>query len=236
MSKALSLFRIVELVLGVALALRVLMAGNSDWGSLYAVFLYAALSAVFLVIAAWAAVFRPAERRAAAWVMLLPVGFVVVPVMLRSAMAAPLPGSALIGLLLVTVVAALAFALLRPRKAADAVPGRLLHNTALNAFILALPIVGWLLPLGAWWYLAAQDTGSSGGGGSPGMGAAVVLVMLAAYFVVLGGASVFTSIWGWVGFRSGQAGSRAIHVWQMLVGIPGLIVGILVAAWLRSQG
>jgi len=49
MSRALTLFRFIELLLGIPLALRVLMNGNNDWGILYFLFLYVAITAVFFV-------------------------------------------------------------------------------------------------------------------------------------------------------------------------------------------
>jgi hypothetical protein len=237
MSRALSLFRFIELLLGVPLALRMLMTSNNDWGILYLLVLYVAISAVFFAIALWAWFYRRELRRTAVWVMLLPVGLVVLPVVVRNLAAGPLSATLVLGLLAVVVIVVLVWAIANPRDAGQRLPLFLFRSRALNFLIVFGLALAWIAPFGMLAVLKHGSNVTHSEQGSPGMGLAYVIALFAFYFLALGASSVFTAIWGWIGFRSELVGAqRTLHMWQMAMALPGLVIGALAWLWLKSQG
>ncbi len=235
MSKTLSVFKWLEIVLGAGLTLRVLMSGNSDWSVLYFLVLFAAINAVFFLTGLWAVIFRRELRRQAAWVMLLPVAFLILPVMLRSALGEPMPVAWVLGLIASAAAGALLWTLVRPRAAARRVPQGVMRSRALNIGSIVLLILGWIAPVALLVFLFSQG-GGSGSGGS-GMAAAYIIIFAALYFGGLGLTSLLVGTWGWVSFRGAPAGtSRAVHVWQMIVAAPGFVVGAMVVFWIAGRG
>lgn len=237
MARTLSIFRFIELLLGIPLALQVLTLDSDNWGILYLLVIYAGIAAVFFLPALWAFFFRRELRRKAVWVMSLPVGLVVLPVMARNAMAEPLSMTVVLGVLAILAALLLAWAVLQPRKAGERLPRFFFRSRALNALIVCGLALGWITPVAALAYTGYFGNAAHTEQGSPGMGLATVITLFAIYLVALGMASVFAGIWGWIGFRSEIAGAqRALHAWQMGLAVPGLVVGVLVWLWVKSQG
>ena len=237
MEKILRLFLKIEIALGVLFTLRVLATGNNDWGVLYIILLFIGANAILALPGLWALFAHPPLRRLAAYVTLTPVGFVIGPVMLRSAMDSGLGLDVYLSVAAVAAVCALIWAVLKPKRAGRFVPQSMFASRWFNVTIVAVVVLGWIMPVFVYLFLAMEDTGSRGGGqGSPGMGAAVVILLAGMYLLGLGGASLLSGAWGWLGFRNGEAGRRGIHVVQMLISVPGMVVGGFVWAWLSGQG
>ncbi len=237
MSRALSLFRFIELLLGIPLALRVLMNGNNDWGILYFLFLYVAITAVFFVTALWSFFFRRELRRLAVWVMLLPLALVVLPVIARNHMTEPFSGSYLLGMLAIAVTGMLIWAVVNPRAATGRLPRFFFHSRALNILIVLCQVLAWAVPFAALAFLKNMGSAPHTEQGSPGMGLAYVIVLFAIYFVGLALGSVFAAVWGWIGFRSEIEGAqRTLHLCQMGIALPAIVIGVLVWFWAKGQG
>ena len=236
MTRTLKIIRRVEIVLGILLALRVLVSGSSDLGVLYVLVLFIFTNGPLCLVGAWAAIFRPGVRKLAISVVLLPVGFLVVPLMVRGVLEQPLSTDFIVIGLVVFVALVLAWALVRPRQASQRLPASVLRKKWLNVIILSLPVLGWMAPILAYIVLAASGEPISGGGGSPGTGAAIVLIFAAVYLVGLGMVSLLTAAWGWIGYRGAASGERLnLHLWQMITGLPGAAVGVLAAALVGGQ-
>jgi hypothetical protein len=236
MSKTLAVFRALELLLGTGLALRVLMAGNSDLGALYLLVLFAASNLPFMLIALWAAVFRPQLRRKALWVLVLPVAFVVLPLALRTSLGAAVPVAAVLAIIGLAVLGLVVWAVVRPRAAARRVPSGLFRSRLLNAALIGMIVAAWLLPAVLLALAGGVTIDTSTGQGSPGMAAAYMVLLAAVYAMLVGAASCVAGVWGWLGYRGGVDGAqRSLHFWQMLSASPGILVAGLVLAWLRTQ-
>lgn len=131
---------------------------------------------------------------------------------------------------------ALGFAL--PKKAVRILPNAIFRNRSLNILVITLMALAWLLPLAAIIWLAqhGETSGAGGGQGSPGMGLAYVLLGAALYSVGLGAASVIAAVFGWLGLRGGVDGAqRKLHIAQLVIAAPGVLLGCGVLAWRLSQ-
>lgn len=237
MSPALSLFRILELLLGIPLALRVLMNGNEDWGILYFLFLYVAIAAVFVVTALWSFFFRPELRRLAIWVMVLPFVLVIPPVAARNAMTEPLSISLFYGSLAIAAIGLLAWAVTQPRKAAERLPQFFFRSRALNLLIVFCQVLAWVAPFGALLVLKNSGSAAKAEQGSPGMGLAYVIALFAIYLVAMACTSILTAAWGWIGMRSQLDGAqRTLHKWQLAIALPTILIGVLVWFLAKNHG
>jgi len=88
----------------------------------------------------------------------------------------------------------------------------------------------------AWLSQQGGSSTSGGGQGSPGMGVAVVLVGVAMYCVGLGATSVIAAFLGWLGLCGGVDGAqKKLHITQLVVAAPGVLLGSATLAWLVSQ-
>ena len=61
------------------------------------------------------------------------------------------------------------------------------------------------------------------------MGVAVLFLMAATYFIGVGIFSLLTSMHAWLGLRGGvENASRGLHITQLVLGIPGILLGVAV--------
>lgn len=234
------LLRILERTLWIAgalYALRVLMAGNSDWGVIGVVLAFAALTLLCWLIGVWTMIWRSQRRRKAGRLLVISASFLVAPLILRSTMGGPLSASAVAGAAAATLVALLIWAMVSPSRVAAKVPDILFHSRVLNYSLLALVVIGWLLPIGMVIALSYENLDTSSGQGSPGMGLAVVIVLFAAWFIGSGCISVLIAVWGWLGLRRRlKSGLRRVHIAQIIAPLPGIAAGALALALFLIQG
>jgi hypothetical protein len=169
--------------------------------------------------------------------MVLPLGLVVLPVVTRNHMTGPAPVSGFLGLLAIIATGLLIWAVVNPRKAAGRLPRFIFCSRALNVLIVICQVLAWAVPFGALIFLKNFANAPHTEQGSPGMGLAYVIVLFAIYFVGLALTSVFAAAWGWIGFRSELDGAqRTLHLWQMGIALPAILIGVIVWFWTKSQG
>lgn len=221
-------------VLGTLYALRLVTLDRNDWGVIGIVLLMAALVGLVWLLAAWALIFHPRLRTAALRLMVWSAAFCSIPLIIRTRMAEPVGSNALIEAGLLIVAAGLLWAIIRPRQIAETIPARLFSNRILNYGMLVGTMLAWLTIAIAWRRLAQADSELTGSG--HGEAAAVLLTLSFAGCVAAGAVSLMVAVWGWLGYwRCPQHDARRHHVVQMLVSVPGLVIGAAAYVWLLSQ-
>lgn len=237
MSLALKIILWVEVALGLFWTITAAMAHGAGGLAVVGFFLIIfPLFGVFFLFAAWAWWKHPDTRKSAGWIMALPVVFWFAPVMIRSLSGGFMSQQQFSGLVLLLLVAAIATCWIFPRKAAALVPDFLVRSRLFNWLVLVSMIGGWLFMVFVVLYLAnspkaiASSTDSS-------MALAYAIIIAAMYLVWLGIASFGASTWAWLSLRGGfEATARKLNIAQLVVAAPGVLLGILVAAWLAEQG
>ncbi len=232
--------RAVNIVLGAVLALGLLWtfvaATAQGAGGLAAVgvfFVVYALFAVAALFALWVLVRHPTLRARAGWILALPVIFWFLPNALRSAAGGVVSGQQVSTLLVLTIVAALAFAWLFPRRAARVLPRFLVTSRLFNWLVLLALPAAWATLIGLVVLVAGSDSGSS----SSGTAVAYAIILAALYLVSLGAGSFGVSTWAWLSLRGGiEQAPRKLNIAQLCVAAPGVLSGLLVAGWLVQQG
>lgn len=224
----LQILRGLEVALGVCLTLAVLLVSNENWGILYLLVIFVWINALPVLIGLWALIFRPALRRLAAWVTLLPVAFLVVPMTIRTAMGNPVDSRVLLFLGIAVGVAVLLLTLISPQSVAARLPAALFRSRAWNVLLLALQVLGGLLALAAVAAAGPALLDTSSGQGSPGMGGATLLIMTVGWFIGVALTSVSIAAWSWLGLHGCVEGAlRKLHIAQLVVASPGLLIAAL---------
>ena len=236
MSRALKIILVTELVLGGIWTLFASMAtGAGGLGVVYLLFIIYPLFAIFFLVAAWAYWKYPDERRRAAWIMALPVIFWFLPSMIRGLAGGALSNEAFIIFLVMVAIAFFAICFIAPRKAVAVVPDFLLQSRIFNALIFVAVLLGWLFLVGIILYVGSGKGGSYQGDTGYGLGLAIVIA--AFYLVGLGIGSFVASAWAWLGLRGGVENTpRKWHIAQIVIALPGIILGAIVLSWLAGQG
>lgn len=236
MTAALKIILGIEIALGIFWTIAAAMAHGPGGLAVVGLFfiIYALFSAFFL-FAAWVYWRYPDERRIAGWIISLPFVFWFTPMLIRSMSGGFMSQQQLLNVLLLLVGAALALCWFFPRRAAAFVPGFLVRSTLFNALILAGVVCGWLFLVFAAVYLAnVPNTGPSDT--DTGMALAYVVMFVAAYLVGLGVVSFGASTWAWLSLRGGfERTTHKLNIAQLVVAGPGVLLGILVAAWMVGQ-
>ena len=237
MSRALKIFLVIELLLGTFWTIVASMASGSGGLAVFGLFVYIyPLFAIFFLVAAWAYWKHPAERKRAVWVMALPIAFWFLPTLIRNVAGGVLSGQQFASLLVILAIAALATCLFAPRKAVVAVPNSLLRSRTFNVIVFIAVLLGWLFVVFVVIWVAGGNT-KSGYQGNTGYGAGYAIVLASFYMVGLGIGSTFAAIWGWLGLRGGiEDTPRKWHIAQMVISLPGIIIGTMVFTWLVGQG
>ena len=231
MARLLKIVLIIEVVLGLCLGLAVLTVSRENWGIIYILFLYACSQLPLVLLGLWALLFRPQHRATAAWLCVLPFSFLILPLMLRTAMGEPVSSRTLLASTLIVVLGLTLLAFVRPRTAAARLPAALLHGKPQNIVLLALLGLGWCIAIALLLKTGPALLDTSSGQGSPGMGAAVLLVISIGWLTGLACFSLLVATWGWVGLRgTTESAQPKLHIAQLVLASPGLLIGIA-ALW-----
>lgn len=234
MKRLLQLALGTEVVLGVVWSFVAAMAGGLEVVGLF--FIVYALFAAFFAFAAWAFWKHPDQRRLAGWIMALPFAFWFSPAWLRTLAGGVVSHDQLVSAVFVVVIAAIAAAWLFPRKVVAWVPSFLVRSRLFNWLILLSVISGWLFMVLVVLYVAHSPRALSSSTDS-GMALAYAVVLAATYLLGLGLASFGASTWAWLSLRGGvERTARKLNIAQLVVATPGVLIGVLVAAWLTGQG
>ena len=229
--KLLTVIIAIQVLLGLWWTLPLLFH-DGDFSTLAVLFTSAAANLVFLFIAAWAMWRRPALRSRAAIVIALPFVTYFLPWLLKALMGGPLTGERSLGILLSLAAVAVAVCLFFPRRISSLLPRGLVQSRALNWLLIVVMAGAWLFPLGIVGMLASDDSGGS----SSGTAVAYAIVYLAMYIVAVGGGALLMLIWGWLGLKSSADNpSRGLHIAQVAMGSPSVLLGVAVLGWLAGQ-
>lgn len=208
-----------------------MMRGQGGLEVLAQFLLVFALQTVCLLIGGWVHWRHPAERKIARWVLLLPFVFWFLPGVLKTLAGGQLTSAmlwvGLAGLAAVILVACI----LVPQKIAGKLPDFLFRSRFFNTLILIGPLLGWVVFISAVLVAFGMDGHSSAkmlSGNGTGYGLASAIVIAALYLITLGGGSLCSGIWGWVGLHSGIDGAcRKLNIAQLVLATPGLLVGAI---------
>jgi len=236
MTRALSIIFFAELLLGAIWTVSAAMATGAGGLAVFGLFVIIyALFAICALIAAWAWWKYPEDRKRAAWIMVLPVIFWFLPTMIRWLAGGALSTGELGTALVVLVALALIGSFFAPRKAVAVVPKALLRSNWFNALVVAAVVLGWLFMFAVIVFIASGEGGGSGRSGT-GEGLAMVIILVAIYLVGLGTGSFVAMAWAWLGLRGGVEGTpRKWHIAQIVVALPGFLIGVAVFFWLLGQ-
>lgn len=235
MKRALRIVLGMEVALGAMWTLVSAMAqGAGGLGAVYVFLVVYPLFGLFVLFAAWTFWKHVEHRRLASGIMVLPVIFWFLPLALRSlaggAVSGEQVGSVVIGLMATALLAAW----IAPRKAATLIPACLVRSRAFNWLLLIALMAAWLFFVSAVLYVASHEGPSSS---TSGMGVAYAILLAAMYLVGLGIGSFGVSTWAWVSLRGGfELTARRLNFAQFVVAAPGVLIAIVVTAWLTGQG
>ena len=198
------------------------------------------LQAVGFVIGVWAYRAQPAMRRAARWLLGLPLVFYFLPDLVMAVAGGELSDAGLAAIVLFLLAVVLGACVVMPRKVASVLPAFLFQSKFVNALILVLVLLGWLFAIGVlvWLFgIEAEATSRALSRDATGYGRGASIVIGAIYLLGLGSGSLLVAAWAWLGLRSGVDGAcRKLNVAQMLVATPGLLIGLVALYLMISQG
>jgi hypothetical protein len=235
MRRALRIVLGIEVVLGAMWTLVSAMAQGAGGLAVAHVFLTVyPLFGVFVVFSAWAFWKHPAHRTLASWTMALPVIFWFLPVALRSLAGGAVSGDQLWFVVVGAIAIALLAAWVAPRRAATLIPGFLVRSRIFNWLLLTALIAAWLLLVSVVFFVASHDRPSTS---TSGTGVAYAIVLASIYLIALGVGSLGIATWSWVSLRGGfESTTRRLNFAQFFFSVPGILIAVLVAAWLTGQG
>lgn len=230
----------VQLVSGVFWTLTMsMMAGQGGLEVLAWFLLVFGAQAICFLVGAWAYWRYPDQRKIARWVLALPFVVWFLPGVIKSLAGGRLTSATLVIVLLGLASAILLVCLLVPRKVARKLPDILFRSRIFNSLVLIGPLLGWAFFIGVVFMIFGADDASTSRalrGNGTGYALASTVVIAALYLIALGGGSLCSGIWGWVGLHSGVDGAcRKLNIAQLVLAIPGLLVGILVAVSMLNQ-
>lgn len=196
-------------------------------------FYYIPVAFLIALFGVWVAWRHPALRQSGLAIMLLPVAALFLPAILNSILGGPLLVQHLLAVLVLLAVAALFVSLFSPRRAVTVIPDALFRSRLWNGLIIFAIVAGWaFLVIVVVWALDdsnyRRDTG---------MGLAYAIVFAALYVSAMGLASAVAATWAWLGLRGGVDNAcRKLNIAQLVVALPGILVGGTVFAWFLGQG
>ncbi len=230
MNRALRTVLGAGIIVGVIWTVLAAMAHGAGGLAVFGLFLFVyALYAAFFVFAAWVYWKHPGERKLAGWIMVLPIVFWFLPLTVRSMAGGVLSTPQLIQALLAVTAVALLFCWIAPRKVAVVVPDFLLQSRLFNWTIILAVIAGWLFFVVVLLYVANTKSPSTSGTGE---GLALAIVLAAIYLAWLGVGSFGAATWAWLSLRGGTGtATRKLNIAQLVVAVPGVLIGILVVLW-----
>jgi len=211
-----------------------LLASDGDFSTLAVLFVSAAVNLAFYLIAAWVLWKRPAERRLAVIVFVLPIAMYFLPGLIKALAGGPLNGQQGAALALGLVTVLLGFGIFFPKRASQFLPAALLKSRLFNWLIIIALAIAWMLPILGTIWLATEEQGS--GGSSSGMAIAYVIYFLALYIAAVGAASVCVMVFGWIALRSGIENTcRRLNITQIIMGTPSVALAVITGLWLVEQ-
>ena len=231
MRTALNIIIGLQLLLGAWWTLPLLMH-DGNFATLHILFISLVANAAFYLVAGWAMWKHPPLRRRAGVVLGLPVLLYVLPWLIKAIAGGPLTGSKGLGAILLILAGLLGFCVFFPRRAFRLVPRSLIQSRFLNWLIIIAMILAWILPIAGIVWLGSGNGGSS----SSENAVAYAIYYFVFYMVLVGAGALVIMTWGWIGFRGDVDNpSRRLHIAQLVIGLPSLVVGLLTMSWLAGQ-
>ena len=233
MTRALKIVLGIQIGLGLIWTLSAAMAHGAGGLAAVGVFFFVyAIFALMFVFAAWAFWKYPGERRRAGWIMALPAIFWFAPLFIRQFAGDHLSSQQLGALLILAAIALVAICWFMPRRITRFIPDGLIRSRLLNWSILLSVIGGWLFFIAAIIYVANDKPSSTVGGEGFGMS----IIFAALYLIWVGVGSFLAATWSWLCLRSETTGTRRrLSIAQIVVSLPGVLLGAAVAFWLAGQ-
>ncbi len=234
-SKLIRVALFLQVISGVFWTLTMAMMSGQGGLEVLALFLLVfALQAIGLLIGGWVHWRHPSERKIARWVLLLPFVFWFLPGVIKTLAGGRLT-SAMLWLILALVAAAVLLAcIVVPQKVAGKLPEFLFRSRFFNSVVLIGPLLGWVVFIGILFVVFGADGQSSAKalrGNGTGYGLASAIAIAALYLLALGGGSLCSGIWGWVGLHSGvDDACSKLNIAQLVLATPGLLVGAIAVA------
>lgn len=209
-----------------------LLFHEGDFSTLAVLFVSAIANAVFLLVAAWTMWKHPDLRRRAGVIIAMPFIMYLAPYIIKGVFGGPMTGSRGRNALILFGALAATACLFFPARIATLLPKGLLQSRALNWLLIVATAIAWVFPVA----IVAWHAAGNGGSSTSGTALGYAIVYLAIYVVLVGGASILMMLWAWVGLRSGPENpSRKLHVAQLVMGSPSVLLGLLVLSWLAGQ-
>ncbi len=235
LARLLSIVLVVQVLLGSLWTLTIAsVPGRGDFGMLPLFLLTYLVLFLGLLIGIWAFWRRPPLRRRAAWVIAMPFVFWFLPSIVKTLAGGHLSGDELATIVVSLAAACLLACLVVPARAAGLLPQRLFRSPVFNWLLIVGLVAGWLFPVLVIAWLGSSQDGSSQG--DTGYALAYGVILGALYLVGLGGGSLLTAAWGWMGLRGNVAQAcRKLHVTQLVLAVPGLFLGGATLVWLVGQ-
>lgn len=209
-----------------------LLRHDGDFSTLYVLAISVVANGLFFLVAAWAMWKHKELRRRAAVVMILPVALYLFPFAIKAVFGGPLLGARRNLALVLLGGAILAFCLAFPKKVFELLPGTLVQSRFLNWLLILGLAAAWLLPIA----VAIQFTSSGSVSNMSGNAAAYAVILLSWYIIIVGAAALVLMLWAWIGLRGdNNSPSRNLHIAQLVMGFPSLVVGVITISWLAGQ-
>ena len=233
MQKALKIIVSFQIVLGAFWTLYLIPVERTDLAHLFLFFYIYPFHLIFFLVGAWAFFRHKTLRKLAGCVMALPFLFLFLPGSIRGIAGGPVDADSAVLMTLVLAVSALIYAVVRPEKVTQWIPGFFYRSRGWNIFVVLLQLVGWAAPVIVLAVIVSEAPSRPSGSG---MGLAVLMMMVATYLVTLGIWSSITSVHAWLGLRGGvEDASRRLHITQLVLGIPGILLGGVVLGLVLAQ-
>ena len=196
-------------------------------------FYYIPVALLIALFGVWVAWRHPTLRRSGSAIILLPVAALFLPALLNTILGGPLLGRHLLAVLMLLAMAAFVVSLFSPRRAVKVVPDALFRSRLWNGLIILAIVAGWaFLAIVVVWALDESNYRRD-----TGMGLAYAIVFAAMYVSAMGLASVAAATWAWLGLRGGVDNAcRKLNIAQLVVALPGILVGGTAFAWFLGQG
>ena len=209
-----------------------LLRHDGDFSTLYLLAISVVANGIFLLVAAWAMWKHKELRRRAMVVMILPVALYFFPFAVKAVFGGPLIGSRrnlAIGLLCgAIVVTCLAFR----KKVAELLPDNLVQSRLLNWLLIVGLALAWFFPVAVVIWLVTNGYAGS----SSANAFAYAIILLAQYIIIVGAAALALMLWAWIGLaEANNRRIRRLHIAQLVMALPSLLVGIMAFSWLAGQ-
>ena len=209
-----------------------LLRHDTDFSTLYVLAIYVAANGIFLLVAAWAMWKHKELRRRAMIVMILPVAVYFFPFAAKAVFGGPLIGSRrdlAIGLFGGTI---LLICIAFRKKVFELLPDNLVQSRLLNWLLIVGLAVAWFFPVAVVIWLVTNGSADS----SSANAFAYAIILLAQYIIIVGAAALALMLWAWIGLAGGNNRQiRRLHIAQLVMGFPSLIVGVMAFSWLAGQ-